>query len=123
MNSRWLFDGSAFFLFPLTPKSALKRQPCASCNERAFWTIDAHVKLLLEMPGDQFEFLITNCTSVDRVYAILKNGLVTPYGENNGSSKAAVILCDEADAKLVIALARNLSGDLARQIRQYPAKD
>ena len=75
------------------------------------------------MPEDRFDFLITNCTAADRVYAILKNGLVTPYGENNGSSRTAVILCDEADAKLVIALARKLSNTLARQIRQYPAQD
>jgi hypothetical protein len=81
------------------------------------------VKILLEMPGDQFDFLVTNCTAADRVYAVLKNGLVTPYGENNGSSRAAVILCDEADAKLVIALARKLSDNLARQIRQYPSND
>jgi hypothetical protein len=80
------------------------------------------VKILLEMPGDQFEFFISNFTAADRVYAILKNGLVTPYGDN-GSSRAAVILCDEADAKLVIALARKLSDNLARQIRQYPASD
>ena len=75
------------------------------------------------MPEEQFDFLITNCTAADRPYAILKNGLVTPYGENNGSSRTAVILCDEADAKLVMALARKLNVKLARQIRQYPAAD
>ena len=87
------------------------------------WIIDAQVKILLEMPGDQLDLLLASCTETAREYAILKNGLVTPYGENNGSSRTAVILCDDVEAKLIIALARRLGDDIARQIRQYPARD
>ena len=79
--------------------------------------------MLLEMPGDQFDLLIANCTETDRVYAILRNGLVTPYGENKGSLRAAVILCDETDAKLVVAFAKSLGNEIARSIRQYPANE
>jgi hypothetical protein len=81
------------------------------------------MKTLLEMPGDQFDLLLAGCRETDREYAILKNGLVTPYGEYAESPRTAVILCDEAEAKLLIALAGKLGTDAVQRIRQYPAEE
>ena len=80
------------------------------------------MKILVEIPGDQFDLLLSNCADTDREYSILKNGLITPYADGDGS-RTAVILCNEDEAKLVIALAHTLGEDAVQCIRQYPAGD
>lgn len=57
----------------------------------------------------------------DREYEILKNGVITQYGEKSKSARSVVILCDPADAKLLLSFARRLYPVASRQIRQYPA--
>lgn len=43
----------------------------------------AAVKTLIEMPLDDYNALLAKCPATDREYEILKNGLITPYGEGN----------------------------------------
>ena len=81
------------------------------------------MKTLLEMPGDQFDLLLASCGETDREYAILKNGLVTPYGENSDSPRTAVVLCNDVEAKLLVALTRKLGDDAVQRLRQYPAEE
>jgi hypothetical protein len=81
------------------------------------------MKTLLEMPGDQFDLLLAGCVESDREYAILKNGLVTPYGENADSPRTAVVLCNPAEAKLLIALTSKLGPDAVQRLRQYPVEE
>lgn len=75
------------------------------------------------MPLDDYNALLTKCTVTDREYEILKNGLITPYGDGNTSTQVVVVLCAEADAKLLFELARKIDPKAARRMRQYQAAD
>jgi hypothetical protein len=81
------------------------------------------VKNLVEMPLDDYNALLAKCTVTDRAYEILKNGLITPYGDGNTSTQIVVVLCAEADAKLLFKFARRIHPKAAKRIRQYRASD
>jgi hypothetical protein len=81
----------------------------------------AAVKNLVEMPLDDYNALLAKCTVVDREYEILKNGLVTPFGD--GNSQIVVVLCADAEAKLLFKLARRIHPKAVQRIRQYTALD
>ena len=75
------------------------------------------------MPPDDYSVLLAKCAATDREYEVLKNGLITPYGDGNDLTQTVVVLCTEADAKLVYELARRVHPDAAQRMRQYPAAD
>jgi hypothetical protein len=81
------------------------------------------MKTLVEMSPESFDQLLGMCKASDREYAIMKNGLITPYGEKNDSPRTVVILCDAAEAKLIVALANRFLKGGAEAIRLYPAGD
>ena len=83
----------------------------------------ATVKTLVEMLLDDYNALLSKCPVTDREYVILKNGLITPYSDGNDSTQTVVVLCAEADAKLVYDLARRIRPHAAQRMRQYPAGD
>jgi hypothetical protein len=81
------------------------------------------VKTLIEMPLADYNALLSKCAVTDREYEILKNGLVTPYGDGNDLTQTVVALCAEPDAKLVYELACRIHPDAAQRMRRYPAAD
>ena len=81
------------------------------------------MKNLVEMPLDDYNVLLAKCTVTDREYEILKNGLITPYGDGDTSTQVVVVLCAGADAKLLFKLARTVHPEAAKRIRQYTASD
>lgn len=83
----------------------------------------AAVKTLVEMPLDDYNALLAKCAVTDREYEILKNGLITPYGDGNDSTRTVVVLCTEPDAKLIDELAHRIDPGVAQRMRQYPAAD
>jgi hypothetical protein len=80
------------------------------------------VKILVEMPLDDYNALLARCATTGREYEILKNGLITPYGDAKTSTQVVVVLCTEADAKTLIDSAGKVPG-AAERMRQYPAAD
>lgn len=56
------------------------------------------MKTLIEMSPKHFDRLLAKCAVSDREYSIMKNGLLTPYGENLNSSRTVVILCKPEEA-------------------------
>lgn len=90
---------------------------------RARWTMKESVKILVEMPLDDYDVLLAKCPPTNVMYEILKNGLVTPYPDGNDSTRTVVVLCTEADAAKIVDLARQLYPSAAPNIRQYPAGD
>lgn len=79
------------------------------------------MKNLVEMPLEDYNALLAKCTVVDREYEILKNGLVTPFGD--GNTQIVVVLCADTDAELLFELARRVYPKAAQRIRQYTALD
>jgi hypothetical protein len=79
------------------------------------------MKTLVEMSSEHFDRLLAKSAVSDREYEILKNGVVTDYGEKGKWPRTVVILCDPADAKLLLNFARRVYPVAYRQIRQYPA--
>ena len=79
------------------------------------------MKTLVEMSKEHFDRLLAKCPVSDREYEIMKNGVITPYGETGKSPRTVVILCERTEAKLILDLARRLYPVAARQIRQYSA--
>jgi hypothetical protein len=73
------------------------------------------------MPVEDYNTLLAKCSAADREYAILKNGLVTPFGD--GNSQIVVVLCADTDAKLLLKLARRVYPKAAQRIRRYTALD
>jgi hypothetical protein len=80
------------------------------------------VKTLLEMSLEDYDLLLAKCPA-GREYEILKNGLVTPYPDGNGTTRTVVVLCTPAEAGQIVRLVQRLLPKLAGQIRQYPAGD
>ena len=75
------------------------------------------------MPLDDYNSLLARCTATAREYEILKNGLITPYGDGEKPTPVVLVLCTEADAKALLKLARKIHRDAAGRMRQYPAAD
>ena len=81
------------------------------------------MKTLLEMGLEDYDLLLAKCPAAGREYEILKNGLVTPYPDGNGTTRTVVVLCTPAEAGQIVRLVQRLLPKHAGQIRQYPAGD
>lgn len=79
------------------------------------------MKNLVEMPLEDYNALLGKCTAADREYEILKNGLITPYGD--GNTQIVVVLCAGSDAKRLFKLARRTNPNVVERMRQYTALD
>jgi hypothetical protein len=79
------------------------------------------MKNLVEMPLEDYNALLAKCTAADREYEILKNGLITPYGD--GNTQIVVVLCAGPDAKRLFKLARRTKPNAVERMRQYTALD
>ena len=81
------------------------------------------MKILVEIPLDDYNVLLAKCATTDREYEILKNGLITPYADGDDSSHTVVVLCAEADAGLLLELTRKTDPEALERMRQYAAAD
>ena len=79
------------------------------------------MKTVVEMSTEHFDRLLTKCAESDREYAIMKTGVIAPYGETGKPRRTVVIRCEPADAKLVLSLARRLYPSVVRRGREYSA--
>jgi len=81
------------------------------------------MKTLIEMTLAYYNELLAGVAESDREYAILKNGLLTRYGENDDDLRTIIILCQLDEANQIFELATRLFPGVAPEIRKYAAID
>jgi hypothetical protein len=81
------------------------------------------MKTLIEMTLEYYNRLLAGVVESDREYAILKNGLLTRYGETGEDPRTIVILCQSDEANQIFDLAKRLFPGVTPQIRKYAATD
>jgi len=81
------------------------------------------MKTLIEMTLAYYNELLAGVAESDREYAILKNGLLTRYGDNDDDLRTIIILCQSDEADQIFELATRLFPGVAPEIRKYAALD
>jgi hypothetical protein len=80
------------------------------------------MKILIELTFQEHQTMLASCLPADREYAILKNALLTPYGENSEDPRTVIILCNSKEAKKITALFKRLFPGRALDLRTYITK-
>lgn len=81
------------------------------------------MKTLIELTFQDYNRILEECPELDREYAILKNGLLTPYVESRDDTRTVIILCNADEAKAIIDLAKRLFPNATPKIGTYAAME
>ena len=78
------------------------------------------MKILIEMVPDHYDGLLEGCHGFQDAFSILKNGVVLHSQTSGKDQRSIAILCDEAQAHRLLALAARLypaaAADIARGV-------
>jgi hypothetical protein len=76
------------------------------------------MKILLEISPEHYDRLLSGVSETSPLYGVLKNGVVTYPTKAGIGSKMIEILCDKFHARMLRALAANLSPQAVPQIER-----
>ena len=69
------------------------------------------MKVLIEMPPEQYELFAAECDIKSPEYSILKNAIVSRHSDTGSDGRAVNLLCDETEAAQLLQAARQLYPD------------
>ena len=75
-----------------------------------------YMKVLIEMPPEQYELFVAECDIKSPEYSILKNAIVPREGDPAYDGRAISLLCDKDEATQLLQAARRLYPDAAASI-------
>jgi hypothetical protein len=76
------------------------------------------MKILLEISPEHYDRLLSGVSEESPLYGVLKNGVVIQPAKSRTGSKMVEILCDKFHARMIRALAKNLSPQAVPQIEK-----
>lgn len=76
------------------------------------------MKILLEISPEHYDRLLSGISEKSSLYSVLKNGVVINSTKAGGGSKMIEILCEKFHARMLRALAANLSPQAVPQIEK-----
>ena len=76
------------------------------------------MKILLKMSPEHYDRLLSGISEKSSLYSVLKNGVVINSTTAGGGSKMIEILCEKFHARMLRALAANLSPQAVPQIEK-----
>jgi hypothetical protein len=76
------------------------------------------MKILLEISPEHYDRLLSGVSEKSPLYGVLKNGVVIQPAKSRTGSKMVEILCDKFHARMIRALAKNLSPKAVPQIEK-----
>jgi hypothetical protein len=76
------------------------------------------MKILLEISPEYYDRLLSGISEKSPLYSILKNGVVIQPAKSRTGFKMVEILCDKFHARMIRALAKNLSPQAVPQIEK-----
>ena len=76
------------------------------------------MKILLEISPEHYDPLLSGVSEKSLLYGVLKNGVVIHATKAGAGSKMIEILCEKFHARMLRALAENLSPQAVSQIEK-----
>jgi hypothetical protein len=76
------------------------------------------MKILLEISPEHYDRLLSGVSEKSPLYGVLKNGVVIQPAKSRTGCKMIEILCDKFHARMIRALAKNLSPQAVPQIEK-----
>jgi hypothetical protein len=76
------------------------------------------VKILIDISPEYYNRILSEFTEESRMYAILKNGLVSHHFEANKEFRTVEILCEKFHARMILAAAEMFCPEAAAEIEE-----
>jgi hypothetical protein len=76
------------------------------------------MKIVLKISPEHYDRLLSGVSEKSSLYSVLKNGVVINSTTTGGGSKMIEILCEKFHARMLRALAANLSPQAVPQIEK-----
>jgi hypothetical protein len=97
-----------------------------SRSKVTYFSLDFHrwnnlisaMKILLEISPEHYDRLLRGISEKSVLYGVLKNGVIVQPAKSRTGSKMVEILCDKFHARMIGALAKNLSPQAVPQIEK-----